>query len=204
MNLLDDLTPDALAARSLSWSHPPLSWDSLPGGGIRVNVPPKVDYFQDPAGKTRKDDAPYLWLPVTGDFVARAHVRPTWTTYYDAGALMVYHDPQYWCKLCYEGTDFGTTAAVSVVTNGVSDDANGVDLSAPQLWLQVVRVENLFALHYALDGQSWRMVRYFSLPVPPAVRVGLVAQSPAGPGTTIDFLSFSVEARTVQNLRAGV
>ena len=43
----------------------------------------------------------------------------------------------------------------------------------------------------------------FNLDVPAAVRVGLVAQCPAGPGTTIDFLSFSVEERTAQNIRSG-
>jgi len=39
--------------------------------------------------------------------------------------------------------------------------------------------------------------------VPQTVKVGLVAQCPSGPGTTIDFLSFTVESRTVTNLRSG-
>jgi hypothetical protein len=47
------------------------------------------------------------------------------------------------------------------------------------------------------------MVRLFRLAVPQTVKVGLVAQCPSGPGTTIDFLSFTVEPRTVTNLRAG-
>ena len=50
-------------------------------------------------------------------------------------------------------------------------------------------------MHYALDGSDWRMVRLFRLAVPQMVKVGLVAQCPSGPGTTIDFLSFTVEPR---------
>ena len=203
MNLLEQPTSDSLSLHHLTWSPAPLNWEPLPGGGMRVLVPEKVDYFQDPTGVMSKDDAPYLSMPVSGDFVARAHVRPNWVTVWDAAALMVRHDEHTWAKLCFESTDIGTKAAVSVVTRGVSDDANGADLLVADVWLQVCRVGGQFGLHYALDGQSWRMVRVFSLDVPQQVRVGLVAQCPAGPGVAIDWLSFNVEQRTVTNIRAG-
>jgi regulation of enolase protein 1 (concanavalin A-like superfamily) len=48
------------------------------------------------------------------------------------------------------------------------------------------------------------MVRYCALPVPDQIKVGLVAQSPVGPGTTVDFYRFTVEPTSVENLRAGV
>jgi regulation of enolase protein 1 (concanavalin A-like superfamily) len=204
MNLLANLTPDQLTARALSWDHPPVKWEPLPEGGIRVTVPARADYFRDPAGVMVNDNAPFLWKQVTGDFVAQAHVRPAFNTTYDSGVLMVRHDEQNWAKLCFERTDFGTTAAVSVVTRGVSDDANGADLTVPDLWLQIARAGSVFALHYSLDGRSWRMVRIFQLPVPPTIKVGVVAQCPVGPGTTIDLLSFTVEQRAITNLRSGV
>ena len=117
---------------------------------------------------------------------------------------MVRHDVKQWAKLCYEATDFGTHAAVSVVTRCEhSDDANGVNLDAPDLWLQVFRLGDVFGMHYALDGSDWRMVRLFRLAVSQTVKVGLEPQCPSGPGTTIDFLSFTVEPRTVTNLRLG-
>lgn len=204
MNLLDNLTPGLLAARGLAWEHSPISWESLPEGGIRVTVPGKTDYFRDPAGRPPSDNAPYLWKHVTGDFVAQARVRPAFTSTYDAGVLMVRHDATNWAKLCFEHTDFGTTAAVSVVTRGVSDDANGVDITQPDLWLQAVRAGNVFALHYSLDGQSWRMVRLFHMEVPPTIRVGMVAQCPVGPGAAIDLLSLTIDPRPITNVRAGI
>ena len=204
MNLLQGLTSENLAGRDFHWEHPPVKWESLAGGGLRVQVPPKVDYFQDPTGGLQKDDAPYLWRPVSGDFVAQAHVRPAFNTTWDAGALLARHDAQHWAKLCFESTDLGTTAAVSVVTRGLSDDANGVDLQVTDLWLQLFRAGDLFGMHYALDGSSWRMVRLFTLALPQAIRIGLVAQCPAGPGTTVDFLHFSCTAGAPKNLRGGV
>lgn len=200
MNILSTLADSS----TLTWDPTPLGWEALPAGGIRVQVPSDADYFRDPAGKVIRDSAPFLSLPVRGDFVARALVRPSFISTYDSGCLMVRADAEHWAKLCFESTDFGTTAAVSVVTNGVSDDANGVDVTVTELWLQVCRVGNSFGLQYSLDGAAWRMVRVFRLDLPEEIRVGVVTQCPVGPGTSVDILHFSVEARTVENLRAGV
>jgi regulation of enolase protein 1 (concanavalin A-like superfamily) len=204
MNLLDHLTPADLPARGLTWDNAPLDWQPLPEGGIRVTVPARADYFRDPTGSKVNDNAPFLWMKVTGDFVARALVRPAFNSTYDSGVLMVRHDEQTWAKLCFEKTDFDTTAAVSVVTRGLSDDANGANLDVSALWLQIARSGDAFAQHYSLDGQSWRMVRLFHLPVPREIKVGVVAQCPVGPGTTIDLLHFSVDQRRVENVRAGI
>ena len=48
------------------------------------------------------------------------------------------------------------------------------------------------------------MTRVFRLDLPAEIRLGVVTQCPAGPGTTVDFLHFSVEQRTVANLRSGI
>ena len=202
MNLLDGLTPETLTARGFAWEHVQV-WTPLPGGGIRVTAPPVTDYFRDPAGEKVKDNGPYLWREVTGDFVARARVRPKFAGRYDAGGILVRQDEERWAKLCYESTNFGTTAAISVVTRGLSDDANGVDLAVPDLWLQICRVGDAFGMQYAVDGKDWRKVRRFHLPLPRTVRIGALAQSPGDAGTSVDFLWFSVESRTVTDTRTG-
>lgn len=208
MNLLSRLARHDTAP--LAWERKPATWELMPDGGLRVEAPAGADAFRDPAGTHVVDSAPFLWLPVEGDFVARALVRPTFQHTYDSGCLMVREDAHRWAKICYERTDFGTEAVVSVVTDDTSDDANGVDLVVPEVWLQIARVGGCLGLHYALpDGEAapaggWRMVRYVGLDLPRVARVGLVAQSPSGPGTAILFRHFSVEQRTVANLRAGV
>ncbi len=203
MNLLAQLRAGDLGA--FRWTNDPAGWEPLPGGGLRIHAPARSDYFRDPAGAMPPtDSAPYLWLEATGDFVAQALVRPHFSATYDSGCLMMRHSAEHWAKLCFEQTDFGTRAAVSVVTRGTSDDANGVDLAVDAVWLQICRVGDVFGLHYSLDGRQWRMVRYAGLAVPATVRIGMVAQSPVGDGAAIDFAHFGLEARTVANLRQGV
>ena len=116
---------------------------------------------------------------------------------------MVMKDLTCWAKCCYELTDFGTHAAVSVVTKGTSDDANGNNLEGNTAWLQVCRVGNNFAFHYSKDGENFYMVRLFHLPVEKTVKVGIEAQSPAGEGGLRFYSEISLENRTVKNLRAG-
>lgn len=202
MNLLENLTPERLSERSLTWDPVPVAWEPLLGG-IRVITPARADYFRDPSGVHVNDNAPFLWQMVSGDFVARSLVRPTFASTYDSGVIMARFDEKNWAKVCFEKTDFDTTAVVSVVTRGLSDDANGVNVTVPEVWLQMARSGNVFALHYSLDGSQFRMARLFHLDVPAAIKVGIVAQCPVGPGTTIDFMHLSIEQRTPQNLRAG-
>lgn len=96
---------------------------------------------------------------------------------YDSASVMVMKDLSSWTKCCFELTDFGTHAAVSVVTKGDSDDANGCNLEGNVAWLQVCRVGNNLAFYYSLDDVNFYMMRYFHLPVLPVVKVGLLDQA---------------------------
>ena len=182
----------------------PSTFVSLPDGGIRIKAPAKCDFFKDPAGQHVMASAPYLFLEVEGDFTAKVHVSHAFQSVWDAAAIMTWSDPDNWAKLCFEATDFGTQAIVSVVTKGVSDDANGVNYHWSNVWLQIVRKGNLFGMHYGPDGVHWNMVRYFSMDVPAKVRIGLVAQCPGGDGAELDYTAFCLDDTTVKDVRAGV
>ena len=179
------------------------------GDEVVIYAPAKTDWFNNPVpenGLLRAPvaNAPFFYTEVTGDFVFRAKVRPNFKSVYDACALMVIQDEKLWTKAAFEKSDFGTTAAVCVVTNGVSDDANGCNIAQDEVWLQIVRVGDVFCTHYSLDGERFDMVRLFHLPVEKTVKVGIEAQSPAGDGGLRFYSEISLENRTVKNLRAGV
>ena len=74
------------------------------------------------------------------------------TSVYDACALMFFHDDTHWGKFCFEFTDINTHAVVSVVANGLSDDANGVDIDGNSVWLQLARNGHIFSMHYSTTG----------------------------------------------------
>ena len=179
------------------------------GGEVVIHAPARTDWFNNPVPvdgvlSAPVANAPFFYTDVTGDFVFRAKVRPNFKTVYDACALMVIQDEKLWTKAAFEKSDFGTTAAVCVVTNGVSDDANGCNIEQDEVWLQIVRVGDVFCTHYSLDGEIFYMVRLFHLPVENTVKVGIEAQSPAGEGGLRFYSEISLENRTVKNLRAGI
>lgn len=179
------------------------------GDELVIYAPEYTDWFNNPVPEegvlsAPVANAPFLYTEVEGDFVFRAKVRPNFRTVYDACALMVIQDEKLWTKAAFEKSDFGTTAAVCVVTNGVSDDANGCNIDQDEVWLQIVRVGDVFCTHYSLDGETFYMVRLFHLPVEKTVKVGVEAQSPAGEGGLRFYSDISLEKRTVANLRAGI
>jgi len=182
---------------------------TIDGSEFTIYAPPKCDFFNNPAlenGEFAKPlgNAPFLYTEVEGDFVIRVRVTPCFISTYDASCIMVIHDENVWLKAAYEKSDFGTTAVVSVVTNEVSDDANGCNLDVESVWLQVARVENCFTIHYSLDGVRFDMVRLCRLPVDTTLKVGVEAQSPIGNGGEHRFSDLNIEKRTVKNLRTGV
>lgn len=179
------------------------------GGEVVIHAPARTDWFNNPVPangvlSAPVANAPFFYTEVTGDFVFRAKVRPNFKSVYDACALMVIQDEKLWTKAAFEKSDFGTTAAVCVVTNGVSDDANGCNIAQDEVWLQIVRVGDVFCTHYSLDGEKFDMVRLFHLPVEKTVKVGIEAQSPAGEGGLRFYSDITLENRTVKNLRAGI
>ncbi len=174
-------------------------------GWLVLTAPANTDFFCDPAGAATNLNAPFLHRSVTGDFTFRARVRHPFRTVYDACVLMVWDNPDTWAKVCFEGTDFGTRAAVSVVTKGgVSDDANGPDLTADEVWLQICRRGRIFSCQYSPDGVGWHMTRFFALDAGGTVEVGLVAQSPAGPGSEMSFSNVELLPYAPKDMRAGV
>ncbi|OOM79323.1 hypothetical protein CLPUN_16930 [Clostridium puniceum] len=148
-------------------------------------------------------NAPYFYTEVTGDFVMRVKVSHDFKDTYDSSSIMVMRDLNVWAKACFELTDFDTNAVVSVVTNQMSDDANGCNIDGNEVWLQVARTKNSFAFHYSTDGTKFYMMRFFNLPVEETIKVGFLAQAPTGKGGERIYSNFLLEHKTVKNIRMG-
>ena len=179
---------------------------------IIMTAPALTDFFC--GGETTSEEgilpeslcnAPYYYTEIEGDFVLKVKVSHEFKETYDSASVMVMHDMANWAKCCFELTDFGTHAAVSVVTiNGESDDANGCNIEGQDyLWLKVCRVGRSFSFHYSLDGEKFNMTRYFLMPETKTIKVGLLAQAPTGNGGKRIYENLSIDHTTVKNIRAG-
>src|SRR5258708_8925858 len=104
-----------------------------------------------------------LGVPPDGDFQFSARVTVAFASTFDAGALLLWIDERHWGKLCFEYSPHGDPMIVSVVTRGVSDDANAFVVEGRTVLLRVSRIDHAFAYHASLDGKTWRMVRFFAI-----------------------------------------
>jgi regulation of enolase protein 1 (concanavalin A-like superfamily) len=92
---------------------------------------------------------------------------------------------------------------VSVVTDGLSDDANGRAVTGDSVWLRLSRIGAACALHASDDGVRWDLVRHFDFPAPDGLTAGFSAQSPTGEGCTATFDGLDFAAQTLADLRDG-
>jgi uncharacterized protein len=180
----------------LDWTAPPTEPISISAGG-------RTDLFVDPGGGAPALNAPMLLGTTEGDFILSAHVRAELRATFDAGALMLYASERTWAKLALERPPHGEAMIVSVVTRGVSDDANGVVVAGDSLWLRVARIGGSCALHASDDGKRWDLVRHFALEAPGSLAAGFLAQSPTGEGCTATFDDVRFTAQKLADLRDG-
>lgn len=181
-----------------------------PDGDRRLvaDAPPHTDLYVDPAGEdlagTGSTVAPPTLLGTApeGDFLLSARVTVDFGSTYDAGVLLLYSDDRAWAKLCFERSPAGPAMVVSVVTLGVSDDANAFEVSGGSVWLRVARIDRVHAFHASIDGQTWRLVRVFRLG-DRRPDIGFGAQSPTGEGCTVTFDEIRYVPGRLADLRDG-
>lgn len=191
-----DLTP------GLYWLNQPNDWKFIDDGILTIFASPRTDFFRDPAGEIAKSSAPFLYTYLKGNFTVSTRVEVDMIAEFDSGCIMIMADDTNWAKLCFEFPNHKPTM-VSVVTKETSDDCNSEKVQEKKPYLRVTRFGNCFAFHYSIDGQIWTMVRYFHMEAPLEIKVGVVAQSPAGNGCKVSFDSFEYSPEPVKNLRSG-
>lgn len=187
----------------LVWELAPQSWDGPTNGMLTMAAGPRTDLFISPQGEPPSLNAPRLLAPMSGDFQLSARVSVDFGATFDAGTLLVWANEQTWGKLCFEFSPRRQPMVVSVVTRGMSDDANGFTVEGNQVWLRVARLGPALAFHASTDGQVWELIRHFGLDLGDTPRVGFVVQSPTGETCTARFDDIRYSAERLGDLRSG-
>ena len=171
--------------------------------GLMISAAPYSNSFIDPSNGAVNMNAPFYYQETDGDFVFKAKVSLNFVSTYDACVLIAYDNDTLWAKACFEFSDFGKHTVVTVMTHQYSDDGNGINVDGNSVWLQLSRKDDLFAVHYSLDGENYFMARLARLPMHKRIKVGMSAQSPIGQGGDRNFENISLEHKTLTNIRAG-
>jgi regulation of enolase protein 1 (concanavalin A-like superfamily) len=190
--------------KPLTWALVPAAVTLADGGMVTVESGPRTDLFVDPhSGEVIATAPRALASAPDGDFQLLARVKVEFRATFDAGVLLVWFDERHTAKLCFELSPQGVPSVVSVVTNGVSDDANGWPVAGEEVWLRISRIGATWALHAGPDGQTWALARYFRLDQDAPAHVGILAQSPLGEGATVRFDQIAVVEHRLAELRDG-
>jgi uncharacterized protein len=156
---------------ALTWSSAPTGITHTGSGGVVIEAGPRTDVFIDPQTAEPTLTAPRALAPAPdGDFQLSARVEVAFGSTFDAGVLVVWYDDEHTAKLCFELSPIGEPTVVSVVTRGVSDDANGWPVTGGSVWLRISRIDAMWAMHASSDGVTWA----FGTRLPARIR-------PAGP-----------------------
>ena len=171
--------------------------------GYLLRAKPESDMVVDPMTGTVVSNAVYMADDVTGDFTFSACVSHDFASTYDACCLIAYANDTLWSKACFECTEKGEHAVVTVMTDGCSDDANSVRIEDKKVWLQMCRRGNVISVQYSTDGENWIFVRILSILLPETVRLGILAQSPVGAGGEFLFEDIRLKNTAPDNMRFG-
>ncbi|WP_444964054.1 DUF1349 domain-containing protein [Nocardiopsis sp. M1B1] len=178
-------------------------------GAVKAAATARSDLFIAPDTDPGDDAATtlnaqtLLGVPPEGDFQFSARVTVDFASAFDAGVLLLWIDGRHWGKLCFEYSPDREPMVVSVVTRGVSDDANGFTVDGRTVWLRVSRIGRAFAYHASLEGTAWRMIRFFAVDAAASARIGFEAQSPTGDGCAVTFDHIRFTGERLAELRDG-
>jgi len=179
-------------------------------GTVTADAPAHTDIYLNPGGENTTDAesmvnaVTLLGTPPAGDFQFSARVTVDFQSQYDAGVLLLWIDERNWAKFCFELSPAAEPMVVSVVTRGVSDDANAFVVPDRTVWLRVSRVDRVYAYHASTDAATWQLVRIFSLGDSlPDHQVGFEAQAPTGDGCTVTFDEIRFRQQKLVDLRDG-
>jgi regulation of enolase protein 1 (concanavalin A-like superfamily) len=191
---------------TFQWVVPPTEC-GLNDGVLSAAAPPTTDVFVDPAGDAATTNAPRALAPSPGgDWRLSARVRVGFRGTFDAGALVIWFDETRWAKLCFEISPAGIPGVVSVVCDGLADDANAWPVTGDArdgVWLRVTRRGNAFAFHAGSDGRTWEFIRHFALGAGETPSIGFLVQAPTGSGCTAIFDHVEYAASAPADLRDG-
>ncbi|AZQ62314.1 DUF1349 domain-containing protein [Flammeovirga pectinis] len=190
--------------KSYKWLNKPQN-HTFSDKKLIIEAGENTDYFNNPETNKISSNAPFLYNEVEGDFVATVLIKPDLSSVWNACGVMVYFDSLNWIKFEFENSDATGNSIVSVVTKELSDDSNGAVLNKiDHVWLRVTRKEDVYSMFYSNDGVDYKMARLVSMKGHEKVYFGLEAQCPASAAKEHSFLYYSLEKRTIGNIRTGV
>jgi uncharacterized protein len=170
---------------ALKWHNPPADW-GFSERQLVVRPAKGTDFWQKTYYGFTPDSGHFLYMELAGDFVLETHVHYGFVHKFDQGGLMVRTGPQRWLKAGVEYQAGGAATIGAVVTRERSDWSLA-SFKPRAVYLRLKRLRQAIGVYFAVDGNSWRLIRLASLPMRGPVQAGLFAASPTDAGFVASF-----------------
>jgi regulation of enolase protein 1 (concanavalin A-like superfamily) len=171
---------------ALKWENKPAVY-VLENERLTIVAGEKTDMFRNPNVTYNTDNAPKLLFAADSNFVFTAAIEHAFESKWDGGALVLKQDSANWIKFCFEKDYTGARRVVSVVTKGVSDDCNSVEINSNKVFFKMAKAGNVITLYYSLTGKQWFLVRHLQFDTSQKLHLGFLAQAPTGKSCTVKF-----------------
>ena len=183
--ILDESFDGPVLDQRLHWMNSP-SGVELRDGWLKFAPGDKTDFWQKTSSGDSNDSGHFLYLELSGDFVAETKVTGEFQNQYDHAGLMLRGDSTHWIKADAENDPVGTPTLGVVVTRGTSDWS--VSHPAPKDYLlRLERRGDLIEVKTTADGHAWSLLRQTTFHFDDPVKVGLFAACPVKAGFRVQF-----------------
>lgn len=170
----------------MQWYNEPAAWHDA-DGQIRVSVGGQTDYWRVTRHDFIKDDAPFYYREVSGDFTATVKITGDYAALYDQAGLMVRANASVWLKCGIEFLD-GVQQASAVVTRDFSDwSVVALPDNPRSIWFRVQRIGTALEVYYSRDGAAYTLIRQAYFSDAAALQVGVMGAAPVGDGFDVVF-----------------
>jgi uncharacterized protein len=186
----------------LFWENTPKSY-SVNQDQIIIEAGKETDMFRDPNVAYNTDNAPKLLFEADENFVLTASVEHAFANKWDGGAIVIKQDSLHWIKFCFEKDYTGAKRVVSVVTKGISDDCNSVEMNSTKVYYKIAKADNVITLYCSANGTGWFLVRHLQFDTNKGFKVGFLAQSPTGDRCQVTFSNINYSIKKIKDPYSG-
>ncbi|MBQ7956272.1 MAG: DUF1349 domain-containing protein [Lachnospiraceae bacterium] len=173
----------------------------IDGEKISMRTKGGTNLFNGVSGTWKNTNFPFYYARIQGDFMVCSNITVDFQAVYDLGALVVFENENKWIKFAFENSDMGVPAIVSVVTRDTSDDCNGEPIQNDSVWLQICRQGSVFAMHYSIDKQNWKLARICRVDMQEEIMVGISVQCPTGNQCMAVFDELEIKDNLYEDIR---
>jgi uncharacterized protein len=176
---------------TMNWYNEPKQWQHQ-NGKLTITADPDTDFWRVTRHDFIKDDAPFYYQDVTGDFTASVKVTGDYAALYDQAGLMLRESASVWLKCGIEFLD-GVQQASAVITRDFSDwSIVPLPDNPPAIWIRIERTSTAVEVSFSRDGQSYHLIRQGYLSAAPTLQIGMMCAAPKGSGFDVTFEDFTV------------